>query len=403
MIPFSPPRIDEESIAEVVDTLRSGWITTGPKTKELERQISKYCGTQRSLCLNSWTNAAELFLRWWGIGEGDEVIIPAYTYCATANIVRHLGAEVVMVDVGEDFLMDIEALRSSITKKTKVIMPVDIGGNLCDYDSIRRMVMEDRIVGLFHPASDVQENLGRILILADAAHSFGASQAGFMSGKLADVTVFSFHAVKNLTTAEGGAITFNLPNSFHLESIYKDLNTLSLHGQNKDALAKSQSAGWKYDVLSPGYKCNMTDIHASLGLVEIKRYQENLDRRRSIHERYTEAFANHEWFQAPKGAEENSTPSWHLYMLRIKGISETQRDNVITEIEARGVSVNVHFIPLPMLTVYRSIGFDINDFPVAYDNYSRVITLPIYYQLNDQEVEVVISAVIDSVSQVLDA
>ncbi|NNC83486.1 MAG: DegT/DnrJ/EryC1/StrS family aminotransferase, partial [Flavobacteriales bacterium] len=380
MIPFSPPRIDEASIAEVVDTLRSGWITTGPKTKALEQEISKYCGTSRSICLNSWTNAAELFLRWWGIQAGDEVIIPSYTYCATANIILHLGAVPVMVDVDDDFLMNKDELREAITPRTKVIMPVDIGGRPCDHRAIRELVSEDVYTEQFQPRSDAQSNLGRILILADAAHSFGAQRGGFMSGKLADVTVFSFHAVKNLTTAEGGAITFNLPNSFHLETVYKELNTLSLHGQNKDALAKTQKAGWRYDVVQPGHKCNMTDIHASLGLVEIKRYAENLQRRRAIHERYTEAFSEEEWFQAPPGADEEVTPSWHLYMLRIRGIDEATRDRIIEGIEFRGVSVNVHFIPLPMLTAYRELGYRIEDHPRAYDNFSRVITLPIYYQ-----------------------
>ncbi len=403
MIPFSPPRIDQASIDEVVDTLKSGWITTGPKTKQLEKEISRYCGTQRSICLSSWTTAAELFLRWWGIKAGDEVIIPSYTYCATANIISHIGATIVMVDVDSEFLMESNAVRSAITEKTKAIIPVDIGGRPYDYTSLISTVCEEEFTSIFQAHSEPQNKLGRILVFADAAHSFGAMRNGNMSGKLADVTAFSFHAVKNLTTAEGGALTFNLPNAFHMESIYKDLNTLSLHGQNKDALAKSKATGWKYDVITPGYKCNMTDILASLGLVEIKRYKENLDRRRVIHERYSEAFRGHEWFQAPPAAETDLTPSWHLYLLRIREIREEQRDQVIAKLAEKGVSSNVHFIPLPMLTAYKEMGFEIADYPIAYDNFSRVITLPIYYQLSDEEVEIVINAVSESVLEVLNA
>lgn len=401
MIPFSPPRIDQASIDEVVDTLRSGWITTGPKTKQLEKEISAYCGTQKSICLNSWTAAAELFLRWWGVQEGDEVIIPSYTYCATANIVSHIGAKVVMVDVDEDFLMDMDQVEKAITDKTKAIIPVDIGGRPFDHPKLVELVCEDRFTEIFKPTSPQQELLGRILIFADAAHSFGAVRNGRMSGKLADVTAFSFHAVKNLTTAEGGALTFNLPNAFHFESVYKELNTLSLHGQNKDALAKSKAAGWRYDVISPGYKCNMTDIHASLGLVEIKRYKENLDRRRVIHERYTEAFSSYSWFQAPPAAEEELCPSWHLYMLRLKGAEESQRDAIIDSLAAKGISSNVHFIPLPMLTAYKDRGYKVEDHPKAYDNFSRVITLPIYFQLTNEEVETVISGFIESAEAVM--
>ena len=395
MIPFSPPRIDEDSIAEVVDTLRSGWITTGPKTKQFEKEISAYCGTTYSLCLNSWTAAAQLFLHWWGIKEGDEVIVPAYTYCATANIVYHLGARPVIVDVKSDFTMDMDAVRKAITSRTKAIIPVDIAGLPSDYESLQKMVMEEDNVALFKPGSENQEKLGRMLILGDAAHSFGATYQSKMAGKFCDVTAFSFHAVKNLTTAEGGALTFNLPNAFHMDQVYKELNTMSLHGQNKDALAKSQKGGWRYDVVKPGYKCNMTDIHASLGLVEIKRYQGNLERRKAIHELYSRAFSALPYCQIPAGEEADRCPSWHLYLLRLKGISEAERDKLIIEIESRGISVNVHFIPLPMLTAYKDMGHDIKDYPVAYDNFSRVISLPIYFQLTDEQVDFIISNVCD--------
>jgi len=403
MIPFSPPRIDEDSIAEVVDTLRSGWITTGPKTKQFEKEISDYCGTPRTLCLNSWTAAAQLFLYWWGIKEGDEVIVPAYTYCATANIVHHLGATPIIVDIKDDFTIDVEKVRRAITSRTKAIIPVDIAGLPCDYKAIQDLVMEDEIVALFNPGSDPQDKLGRILIMGDAAHSFGATYQSRMAGKFCDVTCFSFHAVKNLSTAEGGAVTMNLPNAFHTEQIYKDLNTLSLHGQNKDALAKSQKGGWRYDVISPGFKCNMTDIHASLGLVEIKRYRGNLERRQGIHERYSKAFSALPCCQIPVGMEEDRCPSWHLYLLRLKHITEEKRDQLIIEIENRGISVNVHFIPLPMLTAYKNKGFDIKNFPVAYDNFSRVISLPIYFQLTDEQVDFIIDQVTEVLKEHIDA
>jgi dTDP-4-amino-4,6-dideoxygalactose transaminase len=395
MIPFSPPRIDEATIAEVVDTLRSGWITTGPKTKQLEKEISSYCGNSHSLCLNSWTAAAQLFLDWWGIKEGDEVIVPAYTYCATANIVHHLRARPVIVDVKSDFTIDVDAVKRAITSKTKAIIPVDIAGLPCDYENLYKLVMDEDIISLFNPGSEQQEKLGRILIFGDAAHSFGASYQSKMAGKFCDVTAFSFHAVKNLTTAEGGALTFNLPNAFHMEHIYKELNTMSLHGQNKDALAKSQKGGWRYDVVSPGYKCNMTDIHASIGLVEIKRYHGNLERRKFIHERYSKAFSELSYCQVPLGEEEDRCPSWHLYLLRLIDLTEEKRDQLIIDIESKGISVNVHFIPLPMLTAYKNMGYYIKDFPVSYDNFSRVVSLPLYYQLTDEQVDFIINQVKD--------
>ena len=402
MIPFSPPRIDQETIDEVVDTLKSGWITTGPKTKAFEKEISKYCGTQRSICFNSWTASAEMFLRWYGVGPGDEVIIPAYTYMATANVVTHLGAKAVMVDVNpHDFNINIDKVEAAITERTKMIMPVDIAGLPCDYQLLQALVMREDIVAKFQAAGKAQQTLGRIIIFADAAHSFGASSNGRMSGKLADVTAFSFHAVKNLTTAEGGALTFNLPNPFSLEAIYKKLNTMSLHGQSKDALAKTKAGGWRYDVHEIGYKCNMTDIHASLGLVEIKRYEANLARRKEIVVRYNEAFGKDDRFHLPPFQDENRCPSWHLYLLRLTNADENVRDLIIDKISAQGVSVNVHFQPLPMLTAYKNMGYDIADFPVAFDNYQRVISLPVYYQLTDEQVEKVISAVKSATEELL--
>lgn len=400
-IPFAPPRIDQMVIDEVVDTLRSGWITTGPKTKAFEKAITAYCGSQRTLCLSAWTTAAELFLRWWGIGEGDEVIIPSYTYCATANVVLHCGAKPVMVDVGPDYLMDMDSVERAITERTKIIMPVDVAGRPCDYEKLYELVMRTDITERFKAKNERQSMLGRILVMADAAHSFGASRDSKMVGKLADVTVFSFHAVKNLSTAEGGALTFRLPNAFHMESIYRELNTLSLHGQSKDALAKSQKGGWKYDVIAPGYKCNMTDIHASLGLVEISRYPENLAKRRSIYERYSEAFQANGYVQVPPGSSELISPSWHLYLLRLKDVSEEQRDAVMANIDSAGVSVNVHFQPLPLLSAYKELGFRIEDHPNAYELYSRTISLPIFYDMTDTQVERVIRTVKDAIAQEL--
>ena len=397
-IPFAPPRIDQKVIDEVVDTLRSGWITTGPKTKAFEKAISDYCGSQRTLCLSAWTTAAELFLRWWGIGSGDEVIIPSYTYCATANIVLHCGARPVMVDVGLDYLMDMESIEKAITERTKIIMPVDVGGRPCDYEKLFEVVMRSDVTDKFRASNERQALLGRILIMADAAHSFGASRDSKMVGTLADVTVFSFHAVKNLSTAEGGAITFRLPNAFHMESIYRELNTLSLHGQSKDALAKSQKGGWKYDVVVPGFKCNMTDIHASLGLVEIGRYPENLAKRRSIYERYSEAFQTDERLETPLSVEESLSPSWHLYLLKIRDAEENQRDAVMARIDAAGVSVNVHFQPLPLLSAYKELGYRIDDHPRAYDLYSRTISLPIFFDMTDSQVDRVIQVVQEAVA-----
>ena len=401
-IPFSPPRIDEASIAEVVDTLRSGWITTGPKTKEFEKRISAYCGAQKTICLNSGTAAMEMMLHWYGIGPGDEVIIPAYTYCATANVVEHSGATIKMVDVNpDDFNMSIEAVRDAITEKTKVIVPVDIGGFPCDYDAHIDLVNEEGVKKQFSPNNDKQRTLGRIMILADAAHSFGASYKGKMSGASADASAFSFHAVKNLTTAEGGALVFNMPKGFDVQEIYKTMNTLSLHGQSKDALAKSTAGGWRYDVNAAGFKCNMTDIHASLGLVEITRYKENLARRKEIFEKYDKAFESRQWAQLPIYSSDDKISSYHLYMLRIKNCSEEQRNEIMKKIAQDNISVNVHFIPIPMLSFYKERGFDIADYPVAFDNYSREISLPVYYNLTDEQVDRVIISIIHSVEAIL--
>jgi dTDP-4-amino-4,6-dideoxygalactose transaminase len=401
MIPFSPPDIYPEIIDEVVETLKSGWITTGPRTKDFEKKISQYTGARSTVCVNSATAGLELALRWFGVGEGDEVIVPAYTYCASANVVLHCGAKVVMVDVGSDFNIDVEAIKRGITKNTKVIIPVDFAGYPADYDAIHKLVDQKEIKELFHPANDHQRELGRIMILADAAHSFGALYKGEKSGVLADMSVFSFHAVKNLTTSEGGAVCLKT-DAVDAEAWYTALCIKSLHGQNKDALAKTKIGNWKYDVLEAGYKWNMTDIQAAIGLIGLKNYDSRtLVRRKAIFDTYNAAFSAMTWAQVPEYHTDSRTSSYHLYPLRIKGISEEHRDAIIQGIFEKGVSVNVHFPPLPILTVYRDLGYDISHYPVTYDNYAREISLPVYYALSDIQLKEVIEAVRKSVAEIL--
>lgn len=401
MLPFSPPKIYDEIIDEVIDTLCSGWITTGPKTKLFEQRLSEYNGNKNTLCLNSATAGLEIMLRWFGVKEGDEVIIPVYTYCATANTVIHCGAKPVFVDVGTDFNIDIANIKKAITSKTKVIMPVDFAGFPCNYDEINGLVNSEEVKQLFNPNNENQKKLGRILVLSDAAHSVGGLYNGKRTGSLTDVSVFSFHAVKNLTTAEGGAVALNLPEPFNNKDIYNYLCVKTLHGQNKDALAKTKVGAWRYDVIEAGYKANMTDIQASLGLVELKHYSETLIKRKSIFDAYTNGFKNKEWAELPEYETENATSSYHLYPLRINGVTEGQRDKIIELIFKQEVSVNVHFQPLPMLSFYKNLGYDIADYPIAYDNYSREISLPVYYDLSDDNVNTVIKAVIFAVEQVL--
>ena len=400
MIPFSPPRIDQAVIDEVTAALQSGWITTGPRTKQFEKEITAYCGSKTTIAVSAWTTGMEVLLRWWGVGPGDEVILPAYTYCASANVVLHTGATPVFVDVNSaDFNISLSEVAAKITSNTKVIMPVDLGGFPCDYTALYQIIAEKK--HLFEPKSPQQTQLGRILLAADAAHSFGALYHNSRVGSIADVTVFSFHAVKNLTTAEGGAITFNLPEVFDHDAIYKTFNMKILHGQSKDALAKTQKGAWRYDVLEPGYKCNMTDIQAAIGLVELGRYQENLDRRKAIFAQYDQAFSAHNWAQMPTYQNDQKISSYHLYQLRIHDCSEAQRDAIIQAIFDHDVAVNVHFQPLPLLTAYKNLGYQIADYPNALDNYSREISLPVYYDLTDAQVQTVIAAVCGSVEKIL--
>ncbi|MFN5506851.1 MAG: DegT/DnrJ/EryC1/StrS family aminotransferase [Flavobacteriia bacterium] len=400
MIPFSPPRIDQAVIDEVTAALQSGWITTGPRTKRFEKEITAYCGSKTTIAVSAWTTGMEVLLRWWGIGPGDEVILPAYTYCASANVVLHTGATPVLVDCDPtDFNLSIEAVAAAITPRTKVIMPVDIGGLPCDYAALYEIIEAKKYI--FEAHSTEQDKLGRILIAADAAHSFGALYNNQRVGSLADITVFSFHAVKNLTTAEGGAITFNLPNHFDHEEIYKTFNMKILHGQSKDALAKTQKGAWRYDVLEPGFKCNMTDIQAAIGLVELVRYQENLDRRREIFRQYELAFSKKSWALLPTYSTGFKESSYHLYQLRIQNCTEAQRDAIIQAIFDHDVAVNVHFQPLPLLTAYKQLGYQIQDYPNAYSHYAAEISLPVYYDLNDAQVQTVITAVCTSVEMIL--
>ncbi len=402
MIPFSPPRIDQVIIDEVVNALKSGWITTGPRTKLFERRLTDYCGNKATLCLSSATAGMEIMLRWFGVKPGDEVIIPSYTYAATANIVMHCGAKPVLVDIGEHFNVSIENIRKAINKNTKVIIPVDFGGYPCDYDDLIGLVESPEVKSLFVPEGEQQEKLKRIFILSDSAHSIGARYKGRKTGSLADVSVFSFHAVKNLTTAEGGAIALNLPAPFDNVAVYDFLCIFTLHGQNKDALAKMQKGNWRYDIVEAGYKCNMTDIAAAIGLVELARYEDDmLVRRRTICNMYDDFFSNHDWAQIPLTRDGSTESSYHLYPLRIKGITEKQRDTVLQKIFDRDVSVNVHFIPLPMMSFYKALGYSMNDYPVAFDSYCREISLPVFYDLTDEQVQIVCQAVSDSVAEVL--
>ncbi len=400
MIPFSPPRIDQRVIDEVTAALKSGWITTGPRTKQFEKEITAYCGCKTTVAVNSWTAGMEVLLRWWGIGPGDEVILPAYTYCASANVILHTGATPVLVDLNpEDFNISVEAIRSAITPRTKAIMPVDIGGFPCDYGAINQLAEEFR--SIFQPSNPKQELLGRIVVLSDAAHSFGATINDIRSGALSDMTCFSFHAVKNLTTAEGGAMLINLPDSFDHEEIYKDLCIKILHGQSKDAMAKAQKGNWRYDVVEPGFKCNMTDIQAAIGLVELDRYEENLVRRKVIFELYNQAFENEKWAITPLYKTQEKETCYHLYLLRINGASEAQRDAIMQLIFDQDVSVNVHFQPLPILTAYKNLGYKMADYPEAWNKYANEISLPVYFDLSDENVEQVIQAVKKAVHSIL--
>src|SRR6218665_3526567 len=390
MIPFSPPHIDQKVIDEVTKVLKSGWITTGPRTKQFEKELSAYCGNKATLCLNSATAGLEIMLRWYGVKEGDEVILPAYTYSATANVVMHCGARPVFVDVNaSDFNISVAEIEKAITPATKVIMPVDFGGLPCDYTEINALAEKHR--GVFAAAGDNQRKLGRILVLSDSAHSFGASLRSIKTGALTDVSVFSFHAVKNLTTAEGGAIALNLPAPFDNEAIYKQLCVTTLHGQDKDALAKTQKGNWRYDIVEPGYKCNMTDISAAIGLVELERYDEDtLPKRKHIVDTYSRLLKADPRFELPVFESAAKQSCYHLYPLRIRNITEPQRDAVMQHVFNADVSVNVHFIPVPAMSFYKKMGYNVADYKTTCDNFAREISLPVFYDLSDEQIHTVV-------------
>ena len=405
-IPFSPPDMTEAEVNEVREAILSGWITTGPKTKEFERLIALCCQTKRAVALNSATAAMELTLRVLGVGPGDEVVVPAYTYTATASVVHHVGAKIVMVDVATDsFEIDYDRIADAITERTKVVMPVDLGGVMCDYDRIFAVVESKR--SLFRPANDIQRAFGRLIVLADAAHAFGARRRVSlnvdskddmkMCGEVADFTSFSFHAVKNLTTAEGGAITWRPIEGIDDEWLYKQYQLLSLHGQSKDALAKTQLGAWEYDIVAPDYKCNMTDISAAIGLVQLRRYAELLHRRRQIVERYNEALKDCN-VQVLNHYSDDHQSSGHLYLVRLLGKDSEYRNEVIRKMAERGIACNVHYKPLPMMTAYKNLGFDIKDYPNAYHQFENEVTLPLHTRLTDEDVAYVIGNFVEIIS-----
>lgn len=393
-IPFSPPYIDEAVINEVVDSLRSGWITSGPKVKALEEEIKTFSGANEVLCVNSWTSGAIMMLRWLGVTAEDEVIVPAYTYSATALAVLHAGAKPVMVDSGADFNISVEAIRKAITPRTKAIIPVDIAGFPCDYDRIMALVTEPEIQRSFQATSTIQKKLGRILVMNDAAHSLGAYYSKSQrTGCEADVAIFSLHAVKNVTTAEGGAICLNLPEPFDNEELYNELRMTSLNCQTKDAFSKSKAGGWRYDITGFGMKINMADVNAAIGLAQIREYSKLLQERKRVFNTYSEAFSQCEWAVTPPSVQGERETSYHIYALRIKGFTEEQRDRMIDEIAKSEVAVNVHFIPMPMLSFFKSMGYDIQNYPQAYENFKCEISLPIYPQLDREKLNFIIETV----------
>ena len=388
-IPFSPPDITDVEINNVIEVLKSGWITTGPKTKEFEKKIAEYCNTNRAICLNSATAGMEMTLRLLGIGEGDEVITSAYTYTASASVIHHVGAKIVLVDTGKDsYQMDYEKLKDAITEKTKAVICVDLAGVPCDYDTIFEVVNSKK--NLFNGNNEIQNAIGRVAVVADGAHSFGASYKGKMSGSIADFTSFSFHAVKNLTTAEGGAVTWKSIDGIDDEEIYKRYNCLSLHGQTKDALAKTKIGSWEYDIIEPAYKCNMTDIMAAIGLGQLSRYEDLLNYRKKIINRYDELLESVEGVEILKHFTDDYISSGHLYLVRLVGKDVEFRNGVITKMAEACIATNVHYKPLPMLTAYKNLGFDIKDYPNAFNMYKNEITLPLHTLISLEQVDYIV-------------
>jgi dTDP-4-amino-4,6-dideoxygalactose transaminase len=401
MLPFSPPYIDQDIIDEVVDTLKSGWITTGPKMKALEKAVEEFTGIPKVLCLNSATAGMEIALRWLGVQAGDEVIVPAYTYTATASVVLHCGATPVMVDINqEDMTIDFQAIADAITPRTKAIMPVDLGGLPCNYEAIWNVIHD--ATPMFRPRTEAQQTLGRIMLLADAAHSLGAMYQGEHAALHCDIACYSFHAVKNLTTAEGGAIALNLPIPFDNDEVYKTMYRSALHGQTKDALAKTVGKNaWEYDIVEAGYKMNMPDVLAAIGLAGMRTYPQMLVRRREICDIYTKLLQKYDWAETPLYEDNDRVSSYHLYMLRIRECTLEQRNDIITHISDHEVSVNVHYKPLPLLSVYKNMGYDIEDYPITQSEWECEISLPIYTQLTNEQIQDVVNAVAASVKAVM--
>ena len=398
-IPFSPPDISDGEINEVIDTLKSGWITTGPKTKELERRLSEFTNTPKTVCLNSATAALELTLRVLGIGEGDEVIVPAMTYTASCSVIYHVGAKAVIVDIAEDsHEMDYDALANAITENTKAVIPVDLAGIPCDYDKIFEVVESKK--HLFKANSEYQEKLGRVAVVADGAHALGSTYKGKKIGSVADFTTFSFHAVKNFTTAEGGSVTWKENENFDNEELYREYQIYSLHGQTKDALAKTKAGSWEYDIVIPGYKCNLTDIAASIGLVQLDRYPKLLERRDNIISQYNKGFEGTRITALSHSSEEYKSCG-HLYITHVEGATFEQRGEIIVKMAERGISCNVHYKPLPLLTAYKNLGFDIENYPNAYNYYVKEITLPLHTRLSDEDVAVIVSNFKEIVEEVV--
>ena len=398
-IPFSPPDISDGEINEVIDTLKSGWITTGPKTKELERRLSGFTNTPKTVCLNSATAALELTLRVLGIGEGDEVIVPAMTYTASCSVIYHVGAKAIIVDIAEDsHEMDYEALADAITENTKAVIPVDLAGIPCDYDRIFEVIESKKY--LFKANSEYQEKLGRVAVVADGAHALGSTYKGKKIGSVADFTTFSFHAVKNFTTAEGGSVTWKENENFDNEELYREYQIYSLHGQTKDALAKTKAGSWEYDIVIPGYKCNLTDISASIGLVQLDRYPKLLERREDIIDQYNKGFEGTR-ITALSHSSEDYKSCGHLYITHVEGATFEQRGEIIVKMAERGISCNVHYKPLPLLTAYKNLGFDIENYPNAYNYYVKEITLPLHTRLSDEDVAVIIENFKEIVEEVV--
>lgn len=397
-IPFSAPVIDDEVVAEMLDTLtNTGWLTTGPKTRALEEEIKQFTGGEAVLCVNSWTSGAMLMLRWLGVRAGDEVVIPAYTYSATALCAMNMGAKIVMVDVKDDFTLDTTKLKSAITAHTKVILPVDIGGYPCDYDAIREVLNDSEVKALYQAESENQKRFGRIMLMADAAHSLGAFYKGKASGTIADVTVFSLHSVKNITTGEGGAIALNLPVPFENQKELTFLRALALNGQNKSAFEKNQPGAWRYDIIDQGLKVNMPDLCATVGLAQMRRYKSIfLPERKNIFEFYVREFSKHDWAVIPPYHQDNTESSYHLFMLRVDGFDEKKRDAMIQQISEKGVGVNVHYIPMAMLTLFKDRGYKIEDYPNTYQLYCNEISLPIYNNLTPEQLRLIVDAVVEA-------